>query len=268
MYAKKSLGQHFLTCEWAVHTAVETANLTKKDVVLEIGPGTGVLTRILAAKAGKVIAVEKDELLAEHLKIEFKSHQTADVSILIGDILKDFSAIAKAYGFTNGNYKVAANIPYYLTSRLLRILLETGPRPSLMTLMIQEEVAQRLCAQIPDMNLLGLSVQAYGTPRIIKIVPASCFLPKPKVNSAIVAISNISDAFFTADNIDKNNFFRILRLAFSHKRKQLANTLSSLAPRKDIEAFLKESGLSPRARPQELSLDQWKKLFSILQNKL
>lgn len=268
MYAKKSLGQHFLTCEWAVHTAVETANLTKKDTVLEIGPGTGVLTRVLAAKAGKVIAVEKDELLAGRLKAEFSGRKTVNVSVVAGDILKNIPAIAEQYGFANGNYKIVANIPYYLTSRLLRIVLENGPRPSLMVLMIQEEVAERLCARVPDMNLLGLSVQAYGHPHIIKTVPASCFSPKPKVNSAIIAISDISDTFFTAHHIDKNHFFRILRLAFSHKRKQLAGTLSSLAPRKDIEDFLEKSNLSPRARPQELSLDQWVKLFPIFQNKI
>jgi 16S rRNA (adenine1518-N6/adenine1519-N6)-dimethyltransferase len=139
--------------------------------------------------------------------------------------------------------------------------LEQGPKPNLIILTIQKEVAQRIVAQPPRMNLLALSVQAFGQPKIIKTVPASCFWPKPKVDSAIIKITDISDNFFKKNGLKVEEFFRIARIAFGQKRKLLTNTLTKIAPKKDIEAILKEAGINPKARPEELSLEQWTKII-------
>lgn len=263
MYAKRSLGQHFLRCDWVASTLVKTADLGPDDTVLEIGPGTGILTRELAKSAGQVIAVEKDELLASKLRMELAGEKIYNVIVFEGDVLKltksDFVRISKS-DFNSLNFnslKIVANIPYYLTSRLLRLLLENRPWPALIVLTIQKEVAQRITAKPPHMNLLALSVQAFGRPEIIKTVPASCFWPKPKVDSAIIKISNISDAFFTKNAIDKALFFEIVRRAFSQKRKLLTSSLRSYFGQHPV---LTKAGLPDKARPQELDLEQWAKL--------
>lgn len=243
MHAKKSLGQHFLRCRWVVSTLVKAAELGPNDTVLEIGPGTGVLTRALAGKVRQVIAVEKDEVLAELLRAK-KPTQT---KIITGDILKILTGNRLP---VTDKYKVVANIPYYLTSRLLRLLLEGQNQPELIVLTIQKEVAQRIIARPPKMNLLALSVQAFGTPEIIKTVPAQCFRPEPKVDSAIIKIADISDGFFQKNGIDKKLFFEIARRAFSQKRKMLSTSLRPL--------FVQHPVLNiGKARPQELDPRQW-----------
>lgn len=252
MKPKKSLGQHFLKCRWVVSTLLKAAELKSEDVILEIGPGTGVLTRALAHETKKVIAVEKDEQLAEELTNSLEKEGIDNVKIITGDILKIRQTIEK--------YKVVANIPYYLTSRLLKILLEKEARPDLIILTIQKEVAQRIIAKPPRMNLLALSVQTFGRPEIIKTVPASCFFPKPKVDSAIIKITNISDGFFKKGGLDTENFFQTAKAAFGQKRKFLTNTLGKLAPKKEIERLLRESGINPKTRPEELNLEQWTKI--------
>ena len=262
MKAKKSLGQHFLTCQWAVDTLIHAARLTPDDTVLEIGPGTGVLTRALAARVKKVIAVEKDEYLATHnLKPEALP---PNVEIIIGDILKVLPDLRSV--FQDSCFKIVANIPYYLTSYLLREILERGPRPALAVLTIQKEVAQRITAKPPDMNLLALSVQAYGTPEIIKTVPAECFSPKPKVDSAIIAISDISDEFFRKNRLQAEQFFRVIRAAFSQKRKQLANSLASAAGNKETALeILRAAGINPASRAEGLSLSDWSSIALLAQ---
>lgn len=285
MYAKKSLGQHFLRCNWVVQTLVKTAEVGPQDTVLEIGPGTGVLTRELARRAKKVIAVEKDEGLIKELKKSLKNWGINNVAMVSGDILKKLTPNrvwvnnpTQTRLGTDEGYKVVANIPYYLTSRLLRLLLEKEPRPEAIVLTIQKEVAERICAKPPQMNLLALSVQAYGKPEIIKKVPASCFYPKPGVDSAIIKISDISDRFFTGfpearlpaggppsqREIDQKEFFKIIRLAFSQKRKTLTHTLGKPFGRKTVEDALKKLKLNPRTRPEVLALEQWLALISQL----
>lgn len=258
MKPKKSLGQHFLKCDWVISILLKAAELKSGDVVLEIGPGTGVLTRALAKHAQKVIAVEKDEKLAEALEESLKKEEVRNVKIIKGDILK---ILPDSKPLTNKQrFKVVANIPYYLTSRLLRILLEKGPRPNLIALTIQKEVAERISAKPPRMNLLALSVQAFSRPKIIKAVPASCFWPKPKVDSAIIKITNLSENFFIRNGLDAEKFFQIAKTAFGQKRKLLTGSLAKIVNKEQLGQVLKEAKINLRARPEELNLDQWLKI--------
>jgi 16S rRNA (adenine1518-N6/adenine1519-N6)-dimethyltransferase len=228
------MGQHFLTSSALAERIVDAAQITSKDIILEVGPGKGILAEILARRAKKVIAIEKDERFVELLKQKFS--RAKNIEIISGDILKiDLDAILPK------KYKIVANIPYYLTSHFLRIFLEGEPRPQSMTLMIQYEVARRVVAQPPNMNLLALSVQAYGKPKIIQKVPRSFFHPQPNVDSALITITEISDSFFTKNKIEPKKFFEIARKAFQKKRKTLHNSI----------------GIDSQKRPQELSLDAW-----------
>lgn len=273
MHAKKSLGQHFLTCDWVTDALIEAAELSARDTILEIGPGTGVLTRSLARRAKSVIAVEKDETLADGLIEALKRERIGNVQIVKGDILHLTQTKFRSDTDLNlvwvneGGFKVVANIPYYLTSRLLRLLLEGEMRPERIVMTIQKEVAQRITAVPPDMNLLALSVQAYGTPSLIKDVPASCFAPPPDVESAIIAITDISDNFFRKNRLDATFFFRVARTAFGQKRKQLVNPLATVAGgKKQALAALSAAGLGAHVRPQELSLDDWAALAKEILN--
>lgn len=258
----KLMGQHFLTSQKIVESIITAAEITKKDAILEVGPGRGVMTERLAQVAKKIIAVEKDEKLAEFLRTKYVSKK--NIEIITGDILKiDLS------GKLPKKYKIVANLPYYITSRFLRVFLENDQkatiptlsdrlklvnfakqsRPISMVLMVQKEVAQRITARPPDMNMLALSVQAYGKPKIIQKVPRSFFHPRPDVDSAIIKISEISDEFFTKNKISAEKFFDIARKAFSQKRKMLSNSIG-----------IPPAGGSKK-RPQELSLDDWVRIL-------
>ena len=251
--ANKLLGQHFLRCQWVANTLIETAELKKSDTVLEVGSGTGVLTRELSKKAGRVISVEKDKGLAAELRLNLAREKINNVEVVDGDILKlltnnQLPAIS--------GYKIVANIPYYLTSRLLRLLLEGASKPKIIVMTIQKEVAERMTAKPGQMNILATSVQVFAKPEIIKQVPRNCFSPQPKVDSAVISISLISDDFFTKNGLDKEFFFAIVRQGFSQKRKILANTLKKFRV-KDLPFSL--------SRPQELSLENWVKVIRIVQ---
>lgn len=232
------LGQHFLRSQNVIAAVVETASIATSDVVLEIGPGKGTLTEALVQKAGRVIAVEKDPRMVQFLEEKFREHK--NIKIIEGDIL----ALDRTKIFPK-KYKIVANLPYYLTSRFLRIFLETQPRPESMTLMVQYELARRIVARPPEMNLLALSVQAYGTPRVVQKVNRSQFKPQPNVDSAIISITNISDSFFKKNDLSSERFFEAAKKAFQQKRKMLKNTL----------------GTPSTKRPQELSLDDWKEVL-------
>lgn len=281
MAAKKSLGQHFLQCVWVAHTLIAAAELTKKDTVLEIGPGNGALTRPLAAAAGRVIAVEKDEALADTLASALTREKIDNVNVAKSDILRlfptpqmpqtkfrsyrSYTDLNLVWGKKQHNYKVVANIPYYLTGRLIRLLLESPQKPSVIALTVQKEVAERMAAKPPHMNLLTLSIQAFGKPEIIKIVPASCFSPKPKVDSAIIRISDISDEFFTKNALDQNVFFRVIRGSFGQKRKQAVNSLTTIAgDKKTALEILRTAGINPKSRPEELTLEQWAEICRLI----
>ena len=243
---KKSLGQNFLTDRNIVKKIVKTADINKNDAVLEIGPGTGVLTRELAFVAKKVVAIEKDERLAGLLIKE----NIKNVEVVIGDVLKQMPDMGK-------KYKIVANIPYYLTSFLIRKTLELKKPPEEIVLLIQKEVAQRICAKPGEMNLLALAVNYYAKPEIKGFVSKNCFWPRPKVDSAIIRI--------TPFKREKNDlFFALARAGFSHPRKQLANNLSFgfKIKKERVEEILQKNGINSKARAQELSIDDWLRLSS------
>lgn len=248
MYAKKFLGQHFLRCLWVAQTMIKTAGITKNDTVLEIGPGKGELTLELARHAGRVIAVEKDERLAETLGTAIKRARITNIEIIKGDALKLVRSLASD--------KVVSNIPYYLTSRLIRTLLENEPKPETIVLTIQKEVAQKIVAQPPKMNLLALSVQVFGKPEIIKKVPAECFSPRPTVESAIIKISDISDKKLKVAKVSQKDFFIVVKALFAGKRKIILNNLANLVGKEKAREVLARSGISEQKRAEELSMEE------------
>ena len=244
---KKSLGQNFLIDQMTAQRIADAADLTPHDVVLEIGPGLGALTRQLAGAAARVVAVELDQRLIPVL--EETVGDCANVQLIHGDILKlDPTTLVQPA------YKVVANIPYYITSAVLRHLLEADVRPTLMVLTIQEQVARRIVAKPGDMSLLAVSVQFYGRPKIVKRLKAGAFYPRPRVASAVVRIDVapqiVSDAAL---------FFRVAKAGFSQRRKQLRNALSAGLgrPRDEIDAALTQAVIDPQRRAETLSLDEW-----------
>jgi len=258
IFPLKRLGQSFLIDKKVLKKIIEGAELSKNDTVLEVGPGIGNLTIELAKRAKKVIAIEKDKRMVEILKENLKDFR--NVEIVEGDIREMIFAIVKKM---TKDYKVVANIPYYLTSHLIRKFLELERKPKLIVLMVQKEVAQRICAKPPKMNLLAVSVQFYAKPEIISFVSKNCFWPRPKVDSAIIKISNIKKQ--KATNNEKL-FFEIVRAGFSHPRKQLINNLSKKLGRKkeEIKKLLSQLGISPKKRAEELSIEDWMKLTKLI----
>ncbi len=222
---KKSLGQNFLTDEHALNQIVRAADITPDDVVLEIGPGLGSLTCYLSDAARHVIAVEIDRTLLPPLRSVLAAR--SNVSIVEGDILKLDPTELLSHYLTNElpNYKVVANIPYYITSAIIRHLLEADIKPQSIVLTIQQEVAQRIIAQPDDMNLLAVSVQFYGVPRIVQRIPAGAFYPAPDVDSAVVRIDLPDQPRVTVKDVDW--FFKVAKAGFGQKRKQLHNSLTA-----------------------------------------
>ena len=239
--AKKSLGQNFLINPGILDKIIAAAELDKNDTVIEIGPGTGVLTKKLAEQAGRIIAVEKDRRLIEGLKEKFKN---ASVEIIEGDILKlDVGELIE-----NSPYKAVGNIPYYITSHLIKTIFEKWPAPEIIILTVQKEVAQRITAKPPRMNLLALSVQFYAEPKIVSFVSRGSFRPMPKVDSAIIKLAPLRQSR-VGDHESKDKFFKLIKTAFAGKRKQLKNTIG-------LE-ILNKAGIKPKARPEELSMNDW-----------
>jgi len=238
---KKSLGQNFLIDSNIVRNMIKAADIKQNDVIVEIGPGMGALTEELALVSKKVIAIEKDEKLASNLK------KLKNVKIITGDALEEIKKI-------KGDYKVVANVPYYLTSFLIRTMLELDNNPKEIVLLIQKEVAKRICSK--QNNLLSISVNYYAKPKIVGYVSKNCFYPKPKVDGAIIKITPI--------NRKKNdNFFKLVKLGYSHPRKILVSNLKG--GREIIEKFLKENGFSLKARAEELNVDDWINLSLFVQ---
>jgi 16S rRNA (adenine1518-N6/adenine1519-N6)-dimethyltransferase len=215
----RGLGQNFLIDKNVLHKIIEAADLSESDIILEVGPGIGTLTQELATKVKKVIAIEKDKTMVEILSAEGgPASGWKNVEIIHGDILK----IEKLEKFKN--YKVVANIPYYLTSPLIRKFLESENQPKEIILMVQKEVAQRICAKPPHMSLLSVSVQFYAKAKIISYVSKNCFWPSPKIDSAIIKIKPKENE----EKIDSDLFFKIVKAGFSQPRKQLVNNLTTL----------------------------------------
>jgi len=255
--AKKSLGQNWLVNPHIVDKIISAAEITKDDVILEVGPGTGNLTKKLVEKSKKVFAVEKDSRLIELLEKEFKNQ--TDLKVIEDDILK----FRVTDYVQEGRYKVVANIPYYVTSAFLRTVLEKWPKPELIVLTIQKEVAQRIIAKPPHMNLLALPVQYYAEPKIISYISKNNFRPVPKVDSAVIKLvpkSKIKNQEY------EKQLFELMHMGFSEKRKQLASVLSKKIKldKDEIGKHLVDVGLKEASRPESLSLEQWESLSRAL----
>lgn len=251
---KKSLGQNFLVEPVALERIVQAAQISPEASVLEVGPGLGSLTRHLALAARRVVAVELDGALIPVLENVLRD--APGVEIVHGDILKlDPAALMGQDG-----YFVVANIPYYITSNLIRHLLEAGARPARLVLTVQREVAERITAGPGALSLLALGVQVYGKPQIAARIPAGSFYPPPTVDSAVVRIDLYPEPFIPAANID--TFFRLARAGFGQKRKTLRNSLSAglSLPAARIVELLAAAGIDPQRRAETLSLDEWKRL--------
>lgn len=248
MYAKKSLGQNFLRSKAALSAIVKAGMISPEDTVLEIGPGRGALTEALLTSGAKVVAVEKDQELIQVLKDKFKGQR---LDIIEGDIL-DMSA--KELGLKS--YKLIANIPYYVTGQIIRKFLEEERQPSLMVLLLQKEVAERIVARDNKQSILSIAVGAYSTPRYITKVPRTSFSPAPNVDSAVVLFDNISKNFFEINNINEQEFFTLVKTGFAHKRKKLGGNLKNTptAKRPAFDTYKDK-------RAEELSLEDWKKLL-------
>lgn len=254
IHANKSLGQNFLQDKHALEKITSAAEILPTDTVLEIGPGLGALTRHLAVAAKQVVAVELDGRLFPPLAEVLAGF--TNVSLVQGDILK----LVPSEIIPTPEYLVVANIPYYITSVLLRHLLETSPRPRRLVLTIQKEVAERLSASPGDMSLLALSVQVYGQPRIVAVIPAGEFYPEPKVDSAVVRIDLSPTPYIPTSLLD--TFFALARAGFSQKRKTLRNSLSAGLRKSpaEIEKVLNSAGIDSRRRAETLSLEEWREL--------
>lgn len=250
----KSLGQNFLQDSYALEKITAAAEILPTDTVLEVGPGLGALTRHLVAAAKQVIAVELDERLLPPLRETLTGY--TNIEIVHGDMLK----LAPAEIVPATDYLVVANIPYYITSALLRHLLETTPRPRRVVLTVQKEVAERICAAPGDMSLLALSVQVYGQPRVVATIPAGAFYPAPKVDSAVVRIDLSPAPFIPYTLLD--TFFALAKAGFSQKRKTLRNSLSAgmRTPPAEMEETLRAAGIDPMRRAETLSLEEWREL--------
>lgn len=250
----KRLGQNFLISQKALRKIIESAELKKDDVILEIGPGIGTLTQELAKKVKKVFAIEKDSGMREILEETLKNFK--NVEVIIGDALETENT---QYKILNTNYKIVANLPYYITSPVIKKFLETENPPELMVLMVQKEVGQRICAKPPNMSLLAVSVQFYAKPEIIGYAPKTAFWPSPKVDSAIIKIFDIKNQKSKVHIKNQKLFFLIAKAGFAHPRKQIIGNLSGKLnlERKTVEKWLQKSNIKPEQRAETLEIRDW-----------
>lgn len=253
----KSLGQHWLCDRDALAKIAELADLSDDDVVLEIGPGLGTLTSELLKRAKKVIAVEFDEDLARKLPGQFpgKNLEVINIDILQFDLSKMPSG-----------YKVVANVPYYITSKIVQSLMTAGNKPAKVVLLVQKEVAERLAARPGDMSVLAISAQVFARVTLGEIVPAKLFVPPPKVDSQAVAFTMLTEPIVPQP--DQPHFFRIVKAGFSAKRKKLRSSLSGglKLSKSEVEKLLKQAEINPNDRAENLSIDDWLRLSQLISN--
>lgn len=260
MKAKKSLGQNFLKSGSVLQKIILTGKLSKNDLVLEIGPGKGALTRKILDAGVKVIAVEKDRELIPILEEEFKKEiKTKKLNLMEEDIL---DLDIRKLGIKNGKYKLIANIPYYITGAIIKKFLSGKTKPSKMVLLVQKEVAERIVARDRKESILSMSVKAYGDPKYIDKVQKRYFSPEPRVDSAILLIDNISNKKL-GDDIE-NSFFDVIHAGFGHKRKILLNNLKKTVNKETLEIFWAKNKLSINCRAENLHLEDWIELAKLL----
>ena len=256
LHAKKGLGQNFLIEGGVLKKIAAAAELTPTDTVIEVGPVLGVRTETLLEQAGKVIAIELDDHLADILKTRFAG--VDKITVINDDVLKVNPADILG---KETNYKVVANLPYYITSAVIRHFLEAPVKPNTLVLMVQKEVAKQITAQPGEMSLLSVSVQLYGKPTVVGKVSAHCFYPAPNVDSAILKIAVYPRPKIETDDI--TGFFDIARAGFSANRKQLVNSLANglKVTKAEIIPVLEKAGIDPQRRAESLTIDEWGILY-------
>lgn len=290
MRAKKSLGQNFLRDKGILKKIADFAQIEKEDTVVEVGPGEGTLTELLLERAEKVIAVEKDERMVDFLREKFKKEtKEGELEVFEGDALElpdEFFSIfsegksAKREKNSSGSdsYKLVGNIPYYITGALFKKVLESANPPESITFVVQKEVAERIMAKDGKESILSISIKAYGEPEFGGIIKAGSFSPKPKVDSAIISVRNISkkrfntapsphplplgegaggEAALSDSKKLENRFFEILRAGFAHKRKLLIKNLNKFGESPKIKGVFKKCGIPEKARAENLSTQDW-----------
>ena len=251
----KSLGQHWLRDRDVLSHIADCAELTADDVVLEIGPGLGTLTSELLRRSHQVVAVEYDSELARKLPAQFPGK---NLQVIHSDILK-FNLSDLPAG-----YKVVANVPYYITSKIVQLLMTATNKPSVVVLLVQKEVAQRLAAEPGNMSILAISAQLFADVSLGDMVPARLFTPPPKVDSQVVIMTTRQTPFLT--DVDEADFFRVVKAGFSSKRKKLRSSLAGglKLPKDEIESILTLANISPDIRAEALSLDDWVRLTRVV----
>ena len=261
--AKKGLGQHFLIDDAVLEKILDAADLTPDDTVIEVGPGLGLMTAELAKRAGWVIAIELDNKLAAILE---ETLQVENIVVLNEDVLgtdpaKLLKGSAPHFPLQLRSYKVVANLPYYITSPVLRHFLEAAVKPEVMVVMVQKEVANTIVADAGDRSMLSIAVQFYGKPGIVTDVPAVSFFPPPEVDSAVVKIDVYQKPPVAVTDVDR--FFKLVRAGFSAARKQIINSLTQGLglPKTEVQILLQETGIDPRRRAETFSLEEWAALF-------
>lgn len=259
--AKRSLGQNFLHSKKALHDMANIGDAKAGELVLEIGPGKGALTEILLHKGLRLIAIEKDHRMIPLLEERFAQElQRGALTLIEGDALSEsiWTEVVAKHGIKEGNYRVIANIPYYITGALLRHFLEHGPRPSSLTFMVQKEVAQQIMARENKESILSLSVKIFGTPHYGGIVKRTAFSPQPNVDSAIIHIDNIGLHYFS-DEATVPRYFELLHKGFQSKRKTLLNNLSRYFDKNksDVEQLFASLRIDLRTRPEDVPIETW-----------
>lgn len=271
LWAKKSLGQNFLVDQKALDAIVAAADLSKEDHVVEVGPGTGFLTEQLIQKAGQVTSIELDKDMVEILREQFSFSE--NLKIVNEDVLKlpvdtlDFSTpVEMKDRVSTGNlnpYKVVANIPYYITSPVIKHFLQSSHRPALMVLLVQKEVAEKVCS-IKGRSFMTMETAVFGKASYVDTIPASSFYPAPKVDSAILKIEIYDEPLVLQDQL--RDFLRIVKFGYSQKRKKLTNALGAGLHKKPAEMVpvLEQVGIDPGVRAEDLEIEDWKRLMEVL----
>lgn len=249
MFAKKSLGQNFLNSDRVIERIADAGEIKNGEIILEIGPGKGVLTSALLSRGAKVIAVEKDQRLIPILNTRFESEiKSGKLELINADVTESFSPPKEIY-------KLIANIPYYITGEILRKFLSGPNKPKMMVLMVQKEVAKRMIANDKKESILSLSVKVYGTPSLIMNVSRGNFFPIPNVDSAVIKINEIKNPFNNEQ--EENRFFEIIHAGFAHKRKKLSSNLLKFFDKEKISQIFLENNLDISVRAEDTQKEFW-----------